>query len=97
MPTQYSDHGLPEPTSGEYGKILKRRSFGIFQIWVLNLTTPLLRHLDSLLPIPPLSLIAVMGRPAIGHQTAVAPGDTKEGTRARDLIAVLLAVLNRDS
>ena len=65
------------------GRILKRRSFGIFQIWALNLTTPLLRHLDSLLPIPPLSLIAVMGRPAISHQAAVAPGDTKEDTRAR--------------
>jgi glycosyltransferase involved in cell wall biosynthesis len=65
------------------GRILKRRSFGIFQIWALNLTTPLLRRLDSLLPIPPLSLIAVMGRPAISHQTAVVPGDTKEDTRAR--------------
>jgi SAM-dependent methyltransferase len=65
------------------GRILKRRSFGIFQIWVLNLTTPILRRLDSLLPIPPLSLIAVMGRPVISHQTAVAPGDTKEDTRAR--------------
>src|SRR5271166_2899885 len=54
------------------GKILRRHSFGIGQIWMLNLITPLVRRLDSLLPIPPLSLIAVMGRAAAGPQTAVA-------------------------
>jgi glycosyltransferase involved in cell wall biosynthesis len=65
------------------GRILKRRSFGIFQIWLLNLTTPLLRHFDSFLPIPPLSLIAVMERAAIGHETAVTSDDTKEAIRTR--------------
>jgi hypothetical protein len=54
------------------GRILKRRSFGIFQIWTLNLLTPAMRRLDSILPIPPLSLIAVMGRPEVSPQTAVA-------------------------
>ena len=44
------------------GRILKRRSFGIGQIWILNLITPIVRRFDSLLPIPPLSLMAVMGR-----------------------------------
>jgi glycosyltransferase involved in cell wall biosynthesis len=44
------------------GKIFKRRSFGIGQIWMLNLITPIMRRFDSLLPIPPLSLIAVMER-----------------------------------
>jgi SAM-dependent methyltransferase len=44
------------------GKILKRQSFGIGQIWMLNLITPIMRRLDGLLPVAPLSLIAVMGR-----------------------------------
>ncbi|MHB8382322.1 MAG: glycosyltransferase [Candidatus Binataceae bacterium] len=45
------------------GRVLKRRSFGIGQIWMLNLITPIMRRFDRLLPIPPLSLIAVMRRP----------------------------------
>jgi glycosyltransferase involved in cell wall biosynthesis len=65
------------------GRILKRRSFGIFQIWTLNLLTPIMRRLDSVLPIPPLSLIAVMGRPAVSHQTAVASDEAKEDIRTR--------------
>ncbi len=44
------------------GRILRRRSFGLAQIWLLNLITPLMRALDNVLPIPPLSLIAVMQR-----------------------------------
>jgi SAM-dependent methyltransferase len=51
------------------GRILKRRNFGIGQIWILNVITPMVRRLDSLLPIPPLSLIAVMERSA-GVETA---------------------------
>jgi glycosyltransferase involved in cell wall biosynthesis len=65
------------------GRILKRRSFGIFQIWTLNLLTPIMRRLDRLLPIPPLSLIAVMGRPAVSHQAAVASDETKEDIRTQ--------------
>jgi glycosyltransferase involved in cell wall biosynthesis len=42
------------------GKLLRRRSFGLGQIWLLNLLTPLMRAVDGVLPIPPLSLIAVM-------------------------------------
>src|SRR5258708_9509089 len=49
------------------GRILKRRSFGICQIWMLNLITPIMRHLDSLLPIPPLSLIPVVRRAAVSR------------------------------
>src|SRR5438552_3967128 len=44
------------------GKILGRRSFGLLQIKLLNLLTPLLRRMDPLLPLPGLSLIAVMER-----------------------------------
>ncbi len=42
------------------GKILRRRSFGLTQIKLLNALTPLFRRLDGLLPLPPLSLIAVL-------------------------------------
>jgi glycosyltransferase involved in cell wall biosynthesis len=44
------------------GRILRRRSFGLGQIWLLNLITPIMRRLDRIAPIPPLSLIAVMRR-----------------------------------
>jgi glycosyltransferase involved in cell wall biosynthesis len=44
------------------GKLMRRRTFGLGQIWMLNLLTPLMRLLDPVIPVPPLSLIAVMGR-----------------------------------
>jgi len=42
------------------GRLLRRRSFGLAQIWALNLLTPLFRRIDRFLPFPPLSLIAVL-------------------------------------
>ena len=45
------------------GKLLKRRSFGLVQIWMLNLIAPLMKAFDRFLPFPPLSLIAVMTSP----------------------------------
>jgi SAM-dependent methyltransferase len=42
------------------GRVMHRRSFGLLQIWLLNLLTPLLRQIDRFLPLAPLSLIAVM-------------------------------------
>jgi glycosyltransferase involved in cell wall biosynthesis len=47
------------------GKLLRRRTFGFFQIKLLNLLTPLFRLLDKFLPLPPLSLIAVMRKPRL--------------------------------
>jgi SAM-dependent methyltransferase len=44
------------------GKMLRRRNFGLGQIWMLNLLTPLFRRMDNMLPLPPLSLIAVLER-----------------------------------
>ncbi len=41
------------------GKLLKRKHFSLFQIKMLNLIVPLLKLLDKLPLIPPLSLIAV--------------------------------------
>jgi glycosyltransferase involved in cell wall biosynthesis len=40
-------------------KLLKRRTFGLAQIRVLNLLTPLFRVMDSWLPLPPLSIIGI--------------------------------------
>jgi glycosyltransferase involved in cell wall biosynthesis len=45
------------------GKILRRRTFGLGQILLLNFLTPLFRMLDRWLPVPPLSLIAVLRKP----------------------------------
>lgn len=45
------------------GKLLHRRTFGLFQIWSLNALTPLFRRIDRFLPLPGLSLIAVLERP----------------------------------
>ena len=42
------------------GRLLRRRSFGLGQIWVLNLLTPVMRRLDAILPLPPLSLIGIL-------------------------------------
>ncbi|HTS13030.1 MAG TPA: bifunctional glycosyltransferase/class I SAM-dependent methyltransferase [Candidatus Limnocylindrales bacterium] len=42
------------------GKVLKRRTFGLGQIKMLNFLTPLFRLLDSWIPLPPLSIIAIL-------------------------------------
>jgi glycosyltransferase involved in cell wall biosynthesis len=45
------------------GKLLRRRTFGIWQVKLLNLLTPLFRIVDRWLPLPSLSLIAVFRKP----------------------------------
>ena len=45
-------------------RLLRRRTFGLWQIKMLNLLTPLFRILDDFLPLPPLSLIAILSKPA---------------------------------
>jgi glycosyltransferase involved in cell wall biosynthesis len=44
-------------------RLLRRRTFGLWQIKLLNLLTPLFRVLDNFLPLPPLSLIAILSKP----------------------------------
>ncbi len=46
------------------GRLLRRKTFGLWQIRALNLLTPLFRVIDRWLPLPPLSLIAILGKPA---------------------------------
>jgi glycosyltransferase involved in cell wall biosynthesis len=45
------------------GKILRRRTFGLWQVKLLNLLAPLLCRLDRWLPFPSLSLIAFFRKP----------------------------------
>lgn len=47
------------------GRLLRRHTFGFWQIKLLNLLTPLFRLLDKFLPLPPLSLIAVLRKPGL--------------------------------
>jgi glycosyltransferase involved in cell wall biosynthesis len=42
------------------GKILRRKTFGMGQIRLLNLLTPIFRLIDSWLPLPPLSIVAIL-------------------------------------
>ena len=46
------------------GRLLRRRTFGLWQIKALNVMTPVFRAIDKVLPLPPLSLIAVIRKPA---------------------------------
>jgi glycosyltransferase involved in cell wall biosynthesis len=52
------------------GKILGRQTFGLFQIWMLDVLTPVFRRIDSFLPFPGLSLIAVLERKPTGLEAA---------------------------
>jgi len=51
------------------GKIMRRRKLGLGQILALNALTPIFRVVDRWLPIPPLSLIAILRKP--GRSEAV--------------------------
>ena len=42
------------------GKLLHRKTFGLGQIRLLNILTPIFRMIDPWLPLPPLSLIAIL-------------------------------------
>jgi glycosyltransferase involved in cell wall biosynthesis len=42
------------------GRILRRKTFGLAQIRLLNILTPMFRLVDPWLPLPPLSIIAIV-------------------------------------
>jgi SAM-dependent methyltransferase len=52
------------------GKILRRRVFGLFQVWMLDVLTPVFRMIDPVLPFPPLSLIAILRKSGINTAPA---------------------------
>src|SRR6202789_349850 len=49
------------------GKILRRQKFGLAQIRLLNFLTPVFRRVDSWLPFPPLSIIAIARKPGTNN------------------------------
>jgi glycosyltransferase involved in cell wall biosynthesis len=51
------------------GKILRRTTFGRGQIRILNVLTPLFRKVDRFLPLPPLSLIAILRKDHNGQRS----------------------------
>jgi SAM-dependent methyltransferase len=55
------------------GKLLGRRTFGLFQVMTLNLLTPVFRLVDRALPFDALSLIAVLTPKGAGPDAASAP------------------------
>jgi glycosyltransferase involved in cell wall biosynthesis len=42
------------------GKILKKKTFSLFQLFCMNLMTPILKKIDHLLPVPSLSYIVIL-------------------------------------
>jgi glycosyltransferase involved in cell wall biosynthesis len=50
------------------GKILKRRSFGLVQVFLLNLFMPILRRIDKFLPVPSMSYIAILKKSQRGFE-----------------------------
>jgi glycosyltransferase involved in cell wall biosynthesis len=55
------------------GRILRRKTFGLGQIQMLNLLTPIFRRLDSWLPLPALSIIAVLRKEVSRDGSSHAP------------------------
>jgi hypothetical protein len=54
------------------GRLLRRKTFGLWQIKMLNFLTPLVRAIDRFLPLPPLSIIAILRKPPLesAHEPA---------------------------
>jgi glycosyltransferase involved in cell wall biosynthesis len=63
------------------GRVLRRKTFGLAQIQILNLLTPVFRVTDRWLPLPPLSLIAILRKEnagtAVAEKEAALPLDAK--------------------
>ena len=58
------------------GRILHRKSFGLGQVRLLNALTPVFRMIDRWLPLPPLSIIAILKKDSQGK---LDPHGTKTG------------------
>jgi glycosyltransferase involved in cell wall biosynthesis len=61
-------------------RLLRKRQISLFQMKMLNLTTPLLRAIDGMLPLPPLTLFAVLEKPAVSGT----PISTDSGRNAKN-------------
>jgi SAM-dependent methyltransferase len=58
------------------GRVLRRRTFGLSQIKLLNVMTPIFRAVDKMLPWPPLSLIAVIKKNLSAESQSRLGGET---------------------
>jgi glycosyltransferase involved in cell wall biosynthesis/phospholipid N-methyltransferase len=58
------------------GRVLRRRTFGLSQIKLLNVMTPIFRAVDKMLPWPPLSLIAVIKKNSSAEPPSRLGGET---------------------
>lgn len=65
------------------GRVLRKTTFGIWQIKMLNLLAPMFRLLDRWLPLPPLSLIAILRRSPAAVRVASAD-ETQDVPRGHD-------------
>jgi glycosyltransferase involved in cell wall biosynthesis len=63
------------------GRVLRRRTFSLVQIRILNLLTPIFRVIDRWVPLPPLSLIAILRKEntgtAMAEKEAALPMDAR--------------------
>jgi glycosyltransferase involved in cell wall biosynthesis len=59
-------------------RLLRRKTFGLWQIKMLNFLTPVFRMIDRFLPLPPLSIIAVLKKP--GMESVRLPVDSSART-----------------
>lgn len=55
------------------GRVLRRKTFGLGQIRMLNILTPLFRLVDAWLPLPPLSFIAILRKAGDDRASLAAP------------------------
>jgi glycosyltransferase involved in cell wall biosynthesis len=69
------------------GRLLRRRDFGLLQIWTLNWLTPVFRAIDRFVPLPSLSIIGIM--------ESDLPSEVPEGTALRGELAVTGAAATR--
>src|ERR1700722_1508291 len=63
------------------GRVLRRRTFGLSQIKLLNVMTPIFRAVDKMLPWSPLSLIAVIKKSLTLESQARSNGSPSEISR----------------
>jgi glycosyltransferase involved in cell wall biosynthesis len=65
------------------GRLLRRKTFGLWQIKMLNFLTPMVRVIDRFLPLPPLSIIAVLRKAPVelaqGAVNSSRPESTLQG------------------
>ncbi len=64
------------------GRVLRRRTFGLAQIRVLNVLTPVFRLVDKWIPLPPLSIIAILRKEASRAGESPDPGMLPFGANA---------------